>query len=230
MIEFFDTIRDFSFLSIVVRLALCFLSAGIIGFERGRVGRAAGLRTHILVGLGACIVMITDHYLVSTVSPNADPARLGAQVISGIGFLGAGTILVTGKRITGLTTAAGLWTTACVGLAYGGGYFEGGLLVTAIMVVTIAIMHNWEGRSSTMIRMELLVEIERPEDIPCLLDTVRVCGGDVRNVDIDDDPRHVSKAGNLQVRLSLKVGVNFNATSILEALSRQITIVVFKEL
>ena len=95
------------------------VSAGLIGFERGRGGRAAGLRTHILVALGACVVMILDQYLVMYVNPSSDPARLGAQVINGIGFLGAGTILVTGKRVTGLTTAAGLLTTACVGLTYG---------------------------------------------------------------------------------------------------------------
>jgi putative Mg2+ transporter-C (MgtC) family protein len=194
------------------------------------VGRAAGLRTHILVALGACIVMITDQYLVTFLNSNADPARLGAQVISGIGFLGAGTILVTGKRITGLTTAAGLWTTACVGLAYGGGYFEGGILVTVMMLVVIAILHRWEGRNSALVRMELLVEIEKPEDIPCLLDTVRVCGGHVRNVDIDDDPRHVSAEGHLQVRLSLKVGIDFNSTRVLEALTKKMPIVVFKEL
>lgn len=205
------------------------VSAGLIGSERGRAGQAAGLRTHILVVIGACIVMIVDQYLVIFVNPASDPARLGAQVINGIGFLGAGTILVTGKRVTGLTTAAGLWTTACVGLAYGCGYFEGGLLVTAVMLVAMSILRKVEGHTSTLVGMELMVEIEKSEDIPCLLDTVRICGGHVVNVSIDDRPRGVTK-GHLQVRLSLRVGRTFESTSILDGLSQKIHVVMFKEL
>ena len=193
MLTVFDGIREFSFLSIALRILLSSVSAGLIGFERGRAGRAAGLRTHILVSLGACIVMCVDHYLVTAINPAADPARLGAQVINGMGFLGAGTILATGKRVTGLTTAAGLWTTACIGLAYGGGYFEGGLLATATMLVVMIILHKLEGHSSTLIGMELLIEITVPEDIPCVLDTIRTCEGHVINISINDDSKKIKK-------------------------------------
>lgn len=216
-------------MSVGLRVLLSCVSAGLIGFERGRVGRAAGLRTHILVALGACVVMILDQYLVVYVNPSSDPARLGAQVINGIGFLGAGTILVTGKRVTGLTTAAGLWTTACVGLTYGGGYFEGGLLVTLVMLSVMSALHKLEGHTSTLVGMELAVEIERSEDIPCLLDTVRICGGHVVNVSIDEDPKNAAK-GQLYVRLSLKVGRNFDSAAILNGLTKKIHVIMFKEL
>ncbi len=229
MLVIFDGIRGFSFLSIVLRILLSSVSAGLIGFERGRAGRAAGLRTHILVSLGACIVMCLDHYLVTAVNPAADPARLGAQVINGMGFLGAGTILATGKRVTGLTTAAGLWTTACIGLAYGGGYFEGGILATATMLVVMIILHRLEGHTSTLIGMELLVETTSPEDIPYLLETTRKCGAQVINVSINSDSKKVKK-GHILTRLSLRVGRSFDSSEILDALSQKTSVVKFEEL
>ncbi len=229
MLTVFDGIREFSFLSIALRILLSSVSAGLIGFERGRAGRAAGLRTHILVSLGACIVMCVDHYLVTAINPAADPARLGAQVINGMGFLGAGTILATGKRVTGLTTAAGLWTTACIGLAYGGGYFEGGLLATATMLVVMIILHKLEGHSSTLIGMELLIEITVPEDIPCVLDTIRTCEGHVINISINDDSKKIKK-GHILLRLSLKVRRTFDSSELLDALSHKIPVAKFEEL
>ena len=229
MLTVFDGIREFSFLSIALRVLLSSVSASLIGFERGRAGRAAGLRTHILVSLGACIVMCVDHYLVTAINPAADPARLGAQVINGMGFLGAGTILATGKRGTGLTTAAGLWTTACIGLAYGGGYFEGGLLATATMLVVMIILHKLEGHSSTLIGMELLIEITVPEDIPCVLDTIRTCEGHVINISINDDSKKIKK-GHILLRLSLKVGRTFDSSELLDALSHKIPVAKFEEL
>ena len=229
MLAIFDGIRSFSFLSIALRILLSSISAGLIGFERGRAGRAAGLRTHILVSLGACIVMCLDHYLVTAVNPAADPARLGAQVINGMGFLGAGTILATGKRVTGLTTAAGLWTTACIGLAYGGGYFEGGILATATMLVVMIILHRLEGHTSTLIGMELLVETTSPEDIPYLLEPTRKCGAQVINVSINSDSKKVKK-GHILTRLSLRVGRSFDSSEILDALSQKTSVVKFEEL
>ena len=212
MLKLFDPIRDFSFLSIALRVLFTCISAGLIGYERGLEGRAAGFRTHILVALGACIVMCVDQYLVTMINPNADPARLGAQVINGIGFLGAGTILANGKRVTGLTTAAGLWTMACVGLAFGCGYFD-----------------KVEGHTSTLVGMELLIEIEKSDDIPCLLKTIKLCGIKVANITINDAPQGASK-GHLEVRLSLLVGRNFDASHLLDELAFHMPVVKFEEL
>lgn len=118
------TLRTLTYSSIALRILLAILLGGIIGMERGMKNRPAGLRTYMLVCLGACIVMVTNQY-VYQIYGVGDPVRMGAQVISGIGFLGAGTIIVTSRnQIKGLTTAAGLWTSACVGLALGIGLYE----------------------------------------------------------------------------------------------------------
>ena len=108
--------------TILIRMLLAIICAGSIGVERSRKRQAAGLRTYILVCLGAALVMMLSDFLVMN-NPSSDAGRLGAQVISGIGFLGAGTILITSKnKIKGLTTAAGLWAAACTGLAIGAGF------------------------------------------------------------------------------------------------------------
>ena len=113
-------------LEILVRLLLAVLLGGFIGYEREHTNRPAGFRTHILVCAGAALVMATSEYLVRRYSISAvDPARLGAQVISGIGFLGAGTIIRDGVNVRGLTTAASLWAVSCVGIAVGCGFYLG---------------------------------------------------------------------------------------------------------
>ena len=124
---------------IALKLVLCVICGGIIGLERGAKGQAAGFRTHILVCMGASVAMMTGQYIYEYFDTNADPARLGAQVISGIGFLGAGSIIVEGKtKVRGLTTAAGLWTAACIGLAIGIGFYFGGVLATGVVYVVIS--------------------------------------------------------------------------------------------
>ena len=108
-------------LCMVLRLVVASLLGAVMGFERMRKMRAAGLRTYILVSVGSAMAMITGWY-VANITGYSDPARVAAQVISGIGFIGAGTIMMTGyHRVRGLTTAAGLWATACMGLAVGTG-------------------------------------------------------------------------------------------------------------
>jgi Uncharacterized membrane protein len=124
--------------TVILRLVLAVLLGGIIGFERGRSGRPAGLRTHILVCLGSALAMMTNQYIFETYGVS-DPARIAAQVVSGIGFLGAGTILVTGRhQVKGLTTAAGLWATACMGLAIGIGFYKAA--VVACILISFATM------------------------------------------------------------------------------------------
>lgn len=134
-----EQLREISLLSIVGRVALAVIIGGIIGLERGMKNQPAGSRTYMVVCLGACVVMMTNQYIYH-VFQTGDPTRLGAQVVSGIGFLGAGTILVTkNSRIRGLTSAAGLWASACIGLAVGIGFYEGAIAagVTVLLIMTI---------------------------------------------------------------------------------------------
>jgi putative Mg2+ transporter-C (MgtC) family protein len=128
------------------RLLLITVIAGAIGYERERHGRAAGLRTHILVGLGACLVMLTGLYLMETLAGRVelDPTRLAAQVVSGIGFLGAGTILRSRASVRGLTTAASLWAVAGVGLAAGAGFLRGAVFTGLIVMVVLWIFSRLE--------------------------------------------------------------------------------------
>lgn len=115
-------------LTTVIRSILAILCAGLIGYDRNRQGASAGLRTHILVCIGAMLAMSVGQFSYMHYGAG-DPTRIGAQVVSGIGFLGAGSIIVTRKNhVSGLTTAAGLWASACIGLAIGIGFYEGAVV------------------------------------------------------------------------------------------------------
>ena len=140
-----ETLKGINTWSAVFRIFLAVLLGGIIGLERGHHGRAAGLRTHILVCLGAAMATMIGIYSVSELGLAGDPLRVGAQVVSGIGFLGAGTIMVRNKdQITGLTTAAGLWATACIGLAVGLGFYLASILAFLAVIVSVSILVHLE--------------------------------------------------------------------------------------
>ena len=142
----------FNPLSIVVRLFLALLMGGLIGMERGRHGRAAGMRTHVLVCVGACMTALVGLHLLE-INPGEDVSRIAAQVISGIGFLGAGTIMIRNQSIvTGLTTAAGVWCTATIGIALGYGFYLAALIATAITIVTATLLTRLEGGKKYLIR------------------------------------------------------------------------------
>ena len=129
--------------AVCLRLLCAMLVGTVIGMEREFTHRPAGLRTHILVALGACAVMITGQMIFAQYRPfgsNSDPARLAAQVVSGVGFLGAGTIMREGVNVKGLTTAASLWAVACLGIAAGGGYYHIALIGMVLMFITLTLL------------------------------------------------------------------------------------------
>ena len=139
-------IRELTIWSVLLRVLVAAVLSGAIGLERGMKNRPAGLRTYMLVCIGACIVMITNQYIFQLYG-TGDIVRMGAQVISGIGFLGAGTIIVTThNRIKGLTTAAALWTCACIGLAIGIGFYEVALIGAFVIVLILTLLHVWDTR------------------------------------------------------------------------------------
>ncbi len=134
------------YLDTVLRLFLASALGGLIGYERESVQRPAGFRTHILVCVGSALVMITSLFIFNrySVFTSLDPARLGAQVISGIGFLGAGTIIREGLSVRGLTTAASLWAVACIGIAAGVGFYMGAVLAAIIIYTTLLLLKKAE--------------------------------------------------------------------------------------
>ena len=125
---------------ICIRLAAAVLLGGLIGWERAGTNHDAGLRTHIIVCLGAATIMVVSELVVVSYNVPSEIVRMGAQIISGIGFLGAGSILIDGNRIRGITTAAGIWTTACIGIAIGiGCYIVAGVVVVLMLFAMIAL-------------------------------------------------------------------------------------------
>ena len=134
-------LQELNYFSIIVRILLSAMIGCLIGLERERGNRPAGFRTYTLVSVGACLVMMTNQYMIGFYNGTGDPARLGAQVISGVGFLGAGTIIVTrNNQVRGLTTAAALWSSACVGLALGTGFYAGALIVGGVLLVVMILL------------------------------------------------------------------------------------------
>ena len=158
-----------SVLSIIFRFLIATGCGATIGYERSKTRHAAGLRTHIVVCIGAASVMLLNQYLSIVFNANADPARLGAQVISGIGFLGAGTIVVTGhhrsQRVKGLTTAAGLWASACMGLVIGSGFYEAALIMCAFLICVVVGLNGLESKylkDSTVMRFYIEYTADTP--------------------------------------------------------------------
>lgn len=124
----------------IVRLTLATILGGIIGWEREHTNRPAGLRTHEVVCIGSTLCMILSEFASQQYGDIVDPTRIGAQVISGIGFLGAGTIIKEGFSVKGLTTAASLWCVSCIGLALGVGFYSGAIIATLFIYCTLLIM------------------------------------------------------------------------------------------
>lgn len=166
LIDLFNSQSNF-YISMILRLITACLLGGIIGFEREHVHRPAGFRTHILVCVGSALVMITSEFIYLKYSSrvNVDPARLGAQVISGIGFLGAGTIIKEGVNVKGLTTAASLWAVSCVGIAVGIGFYSGALIATVIIFLTLVVIKKTQTKrgSHRSIRLYIHTQVKKGE-------------------------------------------------------------------
>lgn len=184
--EIIQYLREPNTTSAIVRLTLAAICGGIIGIERGRKHRPAGMRTHMLVCLGATLTVLISQYLWAVLGQTTDMSRFGAQVISGIGFLGAGTIIVTGRQqIKGLTTAAGLWASACMGLAIGAGFYEGALLGGLMILITTTLLSRFELYiMSTARNMNIFVEFSSPDDIGMIIETVKKMNIKIFDVEI----------------------------------------------
>ena len=157
-----DKLYELNIISIFFRLLLASICGGILGIERERKNRPAGFRTYMLVCVTSAMVMLTNEY-ISSKYLTGDPSRMGAQVISGIGFLGAGTIIVTGKnRVRGLTTAAGLWASACIGLTIGVGFYLGAILGCTMIFVAMSLLYRVDNYIMSSIK-EITLYIEFSE-------------------------------------------------------------------
>lgn len=202
-----DALREVSLLSVVLRITVAIVVGGMIGLERGLKNRPAGLRTYMVVCLGACLIMLTNQYIYQA-TQTGDPVRMGAQVISGIGFLGAGTIIVTRRnQIKGLTTAAGLWAAAGVGLAVGIGFYEAALIGGFAIFFVMTILQKMDNRMHRKTKViEIYVELSRDYPLGDFLRDVREMDIEVRDTmreqdaDINDGIRAYFTTLKLQTR------------------------------
>ena len=181
-----ELLREINLISICVRVVLTLLIGALLGIERERKNRPAGFRTHMLVCLGAALVMMTNQYVYQTFQ-TADPVRMGAQVVSGIGFLGAGTIIITGKhQIKGITTAAGLWAAACCGLAIGIGFYEGAVICGLFIFWVMSMLNRLEEKIRKKAEvLDLYVEFTGKKPFSNFLIFSRANGLDVMDLQIN---------------------------------------------
>lgn len=217
IIKFID---EYKIIPITLRLLLSLILGGLIGLEREDKNRPAGFKTHILVCVGSALVMLTSQFTFNNYKglTNLDPARLGAQVISGIGFLGAGTIIQQGGNVKGLTTAATLWAVACIGLAVGIGFYEGAIVGSVLIYFTLVVLSRIEGtfkdKSASMkVFIDLPYKSEILEEVNGTLYSLNIY---IRNVEIvaKDDSNHICMI------LSLKLPRGMTHDRVIEQLTK----------
>jgi len=181
-----NALRELSMLGVSIRVLLALVCGGAIGIERAEKRRPAGFRTHILICLGAAITAMTSEHLFLTMRYYLDVARMGASVVSGIGFIGAGTIMVTRRqRVKGLTTAAGLWVVAIVGLCCGFGFYEGAVYATVLVLVAEVFFSKLEYRLlRDMKEVSVYVEYDKPSCLEEIMERCHLLGIKIVDVEI----------------------------------------------
>lgn len=168
-------LEEFNYASVMVRLCLAVLLGGIVGAERGTKRHPAGIRTFALVCLGAALAMVTNEYLNFRSEGGVDSSRMAAQVISGIGFLGVGTILVTGKnQVRGLTTAASLWAVATLGIAVGSGFIYGSVAGFLLIMFAVKVLEKLSRMQESHNKiLELHLELCREGGLTCVMEYIK---------------------------------------------------------
>jgi len=205
-------------LDMMIKLLLSCVLGGLIGLERESVNRPAGFRTHMLVSIGSTLVMMINSIMISVYGDfiNIDPGRFGAAVISGIGFLGAGTIIKEGSTVKGLTTAASLWTVACIGLAVGAGYYAISVITTLIVLIILELFARMEKRIIKK-RRQLIIRIVS-ENLPGQIGKIGDVTGFHKCLIQDIDLDHQSDQTAI-ITLALKYPKAFDLVSLMDDLS-----------
>lgn len=174
---FFTEFSDWTPQNVILRMVVAVILGAVIGLDRGAKRRGGGARTTTTVCIGATLVMLMEQYLMQAFPGMADMTRMAAQVVSGVGFLGAGTILVAGRQIKGLTSAAGIWFSACVGLAVGIGFLDGAILVTLVLIFVLHLIPGIERRVYAHSRyLALHMEVEDAKLITVLFHKLKEDG------------------------------------------------------
>ena len=241
MLHCMDYFRGISFPAMALRMCLALILGGLLGLERVRKRRPAGIRTYMLVCIGAALTMILGQYtnaMLGTVwseaaqqaGIKADIARFSAQVINGIGFLGAGTVLITGKQqVKGLTTAAGLWASACMGLAIGAGYLECAILAFVLIFICNRILPHLENSIVENAKnINLYVEFESLDDIGPIITQIKSVGATVYEVELE----RTRESGRLypSATISLRLNQRKSHARLMLAISKLQTVHTIEEI
>lgn len=209
---------------------MAIIFGGIIGYGRERERRPAGLRTHILVSIGSALAMITNIYIYEVYNSSSDPTRLGAQVISGIGFLGAGTIIVTGKnKVRGLTTAAGLWACACMGLAIGAGFYSGAIIGCLFIASVTAVLSKLDkriNRNSRNITIYILVNSTKAASK--LLKDIQSTNVKISDIEISNN--NVSSNDLIGILLGLRISGDICHNDFIENITNKNEVIFLQEI
>ncbi|WP_455542887.1 MgtC/SapB family protein [Intestinibacter sp.] len=200
---------------IIIRLLICLVIGGLTGLEREKSNQFAGFRTHILVALGSCITSIAAVQLFISYNSysNMDPGRLPAQVLSGIGFIGAGAILKNSSGITGLTTAAGIWATACIGIAIGYGQYVLGITAWVLAMITLLSLKRIDKIFFKKTNCNLYLTISSLEAITATFAILKECKISIRNFDVDSKGNQIWTAA---------YSISYDRRIIIEELEKQI--------
>lgn len=194
MEEFLEIVNTFE-VQTMIRLLLCVLLAGFIGMEREHLKKPAGARTHMLLCISGCLVMLTGEY-VSITSDMADMTRLPAQLLSGIGFIGAGTILKDGSNIKGLTTAASLLCTTCIGLAIGAGFYIGGIIGTIVLYIVLTHSYKlYDAWDSKFISYKMSLKYKDTCDIEQIQSILDKAGFKIGSIKINEEKKQIIVIG-----------------------------------
>ncbi|MBR3351553.1 MAG: MgtC/SapB family protein [Erysipelotrichaceae bacterium] len=207
ILAFISYIQDFNGFSVMLRIILAVIAGGIIGNERGVHGSAAGLRTHIFVCVGSALTSICSLYVSKVLGFSGDVFRIPASVVSGIGFLGAGTILVKSDRaIAGLTTAAGMWVTAITGIAFGYGFYTGDIVTTLICIVNASLLTRIE--HNRIRYMRFYVEVNNVDVVQSIVDKLyQLLNNDVL---IETIPAKSGIVGNVGLEVMISTRNDFD--------------------
>lgn len=203
--------------NLIIRVIVSMFLGGIIGLDRGMKHRGAGTKTMTVVCLGATLIMLTEQYIQINFPGLANMNRLAAQVISGVGFLGVGTIIISNHRVRGLTTAATLWASAAIGLAVGIGFIEGGVLITLVMLISLHLLPFVERFATRNSRYcNVIVDLEESRYLHMIIQDLKAAGIFVDSMEIS-----TSKIGDsVSVYLILHTAKATENTEIYEIITR----------
>lgn len=217
----FTYLGEWNHVTVAFRLLVSLLCGGVIGITRSVRRRGAGFKTHVLVCLGSTLIMMTGEYIYHTFNSGGDIARLGAQVVSGVGFLGVGTIIVTGRnQVKGLTTAAGLWTCAGIGISIGIGFYSGAVIATVLVLILYRFLGGVDGLAYKHARiLDLYIEFESRRAVTVFVEELKKLNYKILQLELNKPKKKNGKEDVVNAVLVVRAGMEVKRTQMVSQIS-----------